>query len=126
MYSHLQAQDPLVFRFTQLRESGISKEEAWKVMAVEILAEAGIVAPDPIEAVRASGQVEYSQVPIEEAKLVRVARIEPDEDDRIKRLLAKAKSEAVISKEDPPKMSSIIRQALRLGLDELERDQARE
>jgi hypothetical protein len=117
----LKARDPLAFRFTQLRESGISKEEAWKLMAVEILAEAGLVAPERAEMVLGAGRVDHSQIPIDEAKLVRVVRIEPEEDDRIKRLLARAKSEASVSKEDPLKMSSVVRQALRLGLNELER-----
>ena len=90
-------------------------------MAVEILAEAGLVAPERAEMVLGAGRVDHSQIPIDEAKLVRVVRIEPEEDDRIKRLLARAKSEASVSKEDPLKMSSVVRQALRLGLDELER-----
>jgi hypothetical protein len=72
----LQARDPLACRFTQLRESGISKEEAWKLMAVEILTEAGLVAPERAEMVLGA---------------------------------------------DPLRMSSVVRQALRLGLDELER-----
>jgi hypothetical protein len=121
----LQAQDPLVFRFIQLRESGVSKEEAWKLMAVEILAEAGLVAPEHMEVAPVARQAVYSQFPIDEAKLVRVVRVEPEEDDRIKILLARAKSEANVSNKDPPKMSSIVRQALRLGLDELERQRYR-
>jgi hypothetical protein len=55
-YSHLQARDPLACRFTQLRESGISKEEAWKLMAVEILTEAGLVAPERAEMVLGAGR----------------------------------------------------------------------
>ena len=94
-------------------------------MAVKILAEVGLVAPEPPEKVPVSGRVEYSQVPIDEAKLVRVVRIEPAEDDRIQRVLAKAKRKADVSRGDPPTMSSVVRQALRLGLDELERERYR-
>jgi hypothetical protein len=103
----------------------MSKDEAWKVMAVQILAGAGLVAPERLEMVPVPGRIEHSQVPIGEAKLVRVVRIEPEEDDRIRRLLASAKIDASVSKEDSPKMSSIVRQALRLGLDELERERYR-
>jgi hypothetical protein len=117
----LQAQDPLVLRFTKLRESGISKDEAWKVMAVEILADAGIVAPESLVENPAPGRAESIQISIDEAKLVRPIRIEPEDDDRIQRLVARAKGEASVSRRDSPNMSSIMRQALRLGLDELER-----
>jgi len=103
----------------------MSKEEAWKVMTVEILANAGMVAPENLGEIPVSGRAEPDEFAIDEAKLLRVVRIEPEEDDRIKRLLARGKSEANISKEDPPKMSSIVRQALRLGLDELERQRYR-
>ncbi len=94
------------------------------MMAVEILAGTGIVAPEHMEGVTVPGWAESSRVPIEEAKLVRVIRIEPADDDRIQRLVAQAKSEASVSKEDSPNVSSVIRRALRLGLDELEREHA--
>ncbi len=100
----------------------MSTEEAWKVMAVQILVAAGIVAPENLGAIPTLEQTESGEFDIDEAMLVRVIRIEPAEDARIKRLVARAKSEADISKEDPQKMSSIIRRALRLGLDELERE----
>jgi len=60
-------------------------------------------------------------IPIFESKLVKVIRIEPADDDRIEALLAQAEKEAALSKKDAPSESSIMRQALRLGLDELER-----
>ena len=86
-------------------------------MAVEILAEAGSVAPERMEVAPVARQAVCSQFPLDEAKLVRVIRIEPEEDDRIKiLLLARAKTETNVSNEDPPKMSSIVRQALRLVL----------
>jgi hypothetical protein len=103
----------------------MSKEEAWKVMAVEILAGAGLVAPEPSDTFQVPRRVEYVTVPIDEAKLIRVVRIEPAEDDRVQRLLAQARSKADVSREDPPSMSSVVRQALRLGLDELERERYR-
>lgn len=61
------------------------------------------------------------RIPILESKLIKVIRIEPADDDRINALAAEAKKEAALSKRDAPSESSIIRQALRLGLDELER-----
>jgi hypothetical protein len=103
----------------------MSKDEAWKVMAVEILANAGIAAPESLLSLASRQQAESDHLAIDEAKLVKVARIEPAEDDRIQRLLAQAKIEAGVSRKDPPSMSSIIRQALRLGLDDLERQSAK-
>jgi len=94
-------------------------------MAVEILANAGIAAPESLLSLASREQAESDYLAIDEAKLVKVARIEPAEDDRIQRLLAQAKIEAGVSRKDPPSMSSIIRQALRLGLDDLERQSAR-
>jgi len=120
----LQTRDTLVKRFSWLRESGMSKEEAWQVMAVEILADAGLVAQEMLEGVPVSRQIESSQAPIEEAKLLKPVRIEPEDDDRIQRLVARAKSDASVSRGDPPNMSSIMLRALRLGLDELEREHA--
>ncbi len=120
-YSHLKFKDPLASRFTQLRESGLSKEEAWKVLAVETLADAGLMEPNPLERARVSSGPEQIQILIAEAKVVTTVRIEPAEDDRINRLVAQARAETAVSKGDNPSQSSIIRQALRLGLDELER-----
>ena len=120
-YSHLQVKDPLVTRFAQLRESGLSIGEAWKVLAVETLANAGLVEDELLERARVHTGSKAGQIPVLEAKLVKVIRIEPAEDDRIKRLVALRRGEATLSKGDDPSQSSIIRQALRLGLDELER-----
>jgi len=97
----LQAPDPLVLHFTQLRESGMSKEDAWKVMAVEILAGAGIVALERLKAIQVPGQAEPSRFAIDEAKLVRVIRVEPADDDRIKRLVALGATKASLSKGIP-------------------------
>ena len=111
-------------RFSRLRESGLSMEEAWKVIAVETLADAGLVEPEPLVRAMVSQRLQAGQVPVLEAKLVKVIRIEPAEDDRIKALIARGRGETAISKGDDPSQSSIIRQALRLGLDELERRNA--
>jgi len=102
----------------------MSKEEAWEVMAVEILTDAGLVAPNHPEGVPVPARTESIQVSIEEAKLLRPLRIEPEDDDRIRRLLVAARSEGAVSREDRPSMSSIARRALRLGIDELERRNA--
>ena len=93
-------------------------------MAVEILTDAGLVAPSHLEGVPVPARTESIQVSIEEAKLLRPLRIEPGDDDRIRRLLVAARSEATVSREDRPSMSSIARRALRLGIDELERRNA--
>jgi hypothetical protein len=103
----------------------MSKDQAWQLMAVEILANAGIVAPESLGSPASHEQAKSDHLAIDEAKLVKVARIEPAEDDRIQRLLAQARSEAHVSRKDAPSMSSIIRQALRLGLDDLERELAK-
>ncbi len=55
----------------------MSKEEAWEVMAVEILTDAGLVAPNHPEGVPVPARTESIQVSIEEAKLLRPLRIEP-------------------------------------------------
>jgi hypothetical protein len=120
-YSHLQIKDPLASRFTQLRESGLSVDEAWKVLAIETLADAGLVEPEQLQRARVDTGSKHDQIPVLEAKLVTTIRIEPTDDDRIKALLARARREAALSKGDDPDQISIIRQALRLGLDELER-----
>ncbi len=123
-YSLLQSPDPLAARFSRLLESGMSKEDAWKVMAVEILADAGIIVPEHLEPSPASTRTESVQIPVFEAKLVKVIRIEPADDDRIRALLGQARREVAVSKGDSPSESSVIRRALRLGLDALERERA--
>ncbi|HEX4921713.1 MAG TPA: hypothetical protein VFV92_13365 [Candidatus Bathyarchaeia archaeon] len=80
----MQIKDRLVNRFTTLRESGLSVDEAWKVIAVETLADVGLVEPEPLERARISLGPEADQVPVIEAKLVKVIRLEPEEDDRIR------------------------------------------
>ncbi len=123
-YSLLQSPDPLAARFSRLLESGMSGEDAWKVMAVEILADAGIIPPEHLEPSPASTRTESVQIPVFEAKLVKVIRIEPADDDRIRALLGQARREVAVSKGDSPSESSVIRRALRLGLDTLERERA--
>jgi hypothetical protein len=120
-YSHLRIKDPLARRFSHLRESGLSVDEAWRVMALETLADAGLVEPKPIERARVPSGPQADQFPVFEAKLVTTIRLDPADDDRINALVARAKAETAISKSDDPSQSSIIRQALRLGMDELER-----
>lgn len=124
-YSLLQIKDPLASRFTQLRESGLSVEEAWKVLAVETLTDAGLIEPDLSDGSRVSSGPEQVQILIAEAKLVTTVRVEPEEIDRINRLVAQARAETALSIGDKPSQSSIIRQALRLGLGDLERGNAR-
>jgi hypothetical protein len=117
----LQIKDRLVSRFSQLRESGLSIDEAWKVLAVETLADAGLVETKPLGRARVPLGPKAGQFPVFEAKLVMTIRLDPADDDRINALVARAKAETVISRGDDPSQSSIIRQALRLGMDELER-----
>ena len=121
----MQIKDPLASRFSHLRESGLSIEEAWKVIAVDTLIKAGLIEPEPLERAQVRGGSTPGQLPILEAKLVKVIRIEPAEDDRIKALVAQGAKDSSLSKSDHPSQSSIIRQALRLGLDELERNARR-
>ena len=78
----------------------------------------------PSEKARVAAEPQTVHIPIFESKLVKVIRIEPADDDRIEALLAQAKKEAAVSKRDGTSESSIIRQALRLGMDELERRNA--
>jgi hypothetical protein len=73
------------------------------------------------EKARVAAEPEAVHIPIFESKLVKVIRIEHADHSRIEALLALAKREAAVSKKDAPSESSIIRQALRLGLGELER-----
>jgi hypothetical protein len=75
----------------------------------------------PSEKARVAAEPQTVHIPIFESKLIKVIRIEPADDDRIKALVVQAEMEAALSKKDAPSEGSIIRQALRLGLDELER-----
>lgn len=113
--------DPLAGRFSQLRESGLSVDEAWKVIAFETLADAGLIEPQLLEERSIRTGPEHGKVPTLEAKLVKVIRLEPNDDDRIRALVDTAKMRTALTRGDDPTQSSIIRQALRLGLDELER-----
>jgi len=91
---------------------------------VEILVNVGLIVPERLDPSPASIRTESVQVPVLEAKLVKVVRIEPEDDDRIRRLHSQARTEAAVSKGDTPSESSVIRRAIRLGLDELERRRA--
>lgn len=73
---------------------------------------------------RVGAEPQTVHIPIFESKLVKTIRIEPADDDRIIALVAQAEKETALSKRDTPSESSIIRQALRLGMDELERRNA--
>jgi hypothetical protein len=75
----------------------------------------------PSENARVVAEPETVHIPILESKLIKVIRIEPEDDDRIRALVAQAEKEAALAKRDAPSESSIIRQAIRLGLDEFER-----
>jgi len=75
----------------------------------------------PSEKERVVVEPQTVHIPIFESKLVKTVRIEPADDDRLKALVTQAGKEAALSKRDGPSESSIIRQALRLGMDELER-----
>jgi hypothetical protein len=75
----------------------------------------------PSEKERVAAEPQTVRIPIFESKLVKTVRIEPEDDDRLMALVAQAEKEASLSKKDGPRESSIIRQALRLGMDELER-----
>jgi hypothetical protein len=78
----------------------------------------------PSEKARVAAEPQTVHIPIFESKLIKVIRIEPADDDRIKGLVARAEKEAALSKKDAPTESSIIRQALRLGMDEIDRRNA--
>jgi hypothetical protein len=116
----LQIKDQLAHRFTSLREAGLSIDEAWKVIAIETLAEAGLVAPEPLDRTRIPATTQSGQIPLIEAKLVKVFRIEPVQDDRIKAYVARAKANGEDRSE-----GSVMRQALEIGMGELEKRQAR-
>ena len=124
-YSLLQSQALLPGRYIRFLESGMSKEDAWKLLVMEILVNAGLIAPEHLNPSPASVQTESVQIPVFEAKLVKVIRIEPEEDNRIRAVLSHAKEDAVTAKGDVPTESSVIRQAIRLGLDELEKQRSR-
>ena len=118
--------DKLSDRFNWLLESGMSMEDAWRILSVEILANAGIVAPRHLESSATEPEgVATGRIPIYESKTIKVVRIDPEDDDRIQALLSRARQEAAASKVDAPTESSIIRRAIRLGLDELQRQNER-
>jgi hypothetical protein len=118
----MEKQDQLATRFSGLLGTGMSKEDAWKVIAVQVLADAGMIAPQklgpPAIPLR---RTESGKIPIYESKLIKVVRIDPEDDDRIRALLGRAQRESSAVKSDAPTESAIIRQAIRLGLGELER-----
>jgi len=118
------ATQDLATRFTGLLATGMSKEDAWKVIAVEALADIGLIAPEQLSPPRIPlRRTESGKIPIYESKLIKVVRIEPSDDDRIRALLGRAQRESGAVKSDAPTESAIIRQAIRLGLDELERQE---
>ena len=123
-YSLLQPQDPQAARITRLLESGMSKEDAWKLLVMEILVNTGLIVPEQLNPSPASVRTESVQIPIFEAKLVKVIRIEPEEDNRIRAVLSHAREDTAAAKGDVPTESSVIRQAIRLGLDELEKQRS--
>jgi hypothetical protein len=79
----------------------------------------------PSEKEQVAVEPQTVHIPIFESKLVKTVRIEAADDDRLIALVAHAEKEAALSKKDGPSESSIIRQALRLGMDELERRNSR-
>jgi len=99
----------------------LSKDEAWRIMALETLADAGLIQSARLTT---PPQPEHStsvSVPILESKVLKVVRIEPEDNARIRTLLKLEREDAGAARQDPPSESSIIRRALRLGLDELQR-----
>jgi len=122
----MEKQDQLATRFSGLLGTGMSKEDAWKVIAVEVLAEAGMIAPQQLRPPRIPlGRTETGKIPIYESMTIKVIRIDPADEDRIQALLDRARRESSAAKSDAPTESSIIRQAIRLGLGELERQSFR-
>jgi hypothetical protein len=116
------ATQDLATRFTGLLATGMSKEDAWKVIAVEALADIGLIAPEELNPPRIPlRRTESGTIPIYESKTIKVVRVDLEDDDRIRALLARAQRESSAVKSDAPTESAIIRQAIRLGLDELER-----
>src|SRR5436309_15796725 len=117
-------QDQLAIRFSGLLATGMSKEDAWKVLAVEVIADAGMIAPQQLSPPSIPLlRTESGRIPIYESKLVKVVRIDPEEDDRIRAILGRVRQASTGAKSDAPTESAVIRQALRLGLDELERQE---
>jgi len=117
-------QDKLSDRFNWLLESGMSMEDAWRILSVEILANAGVVAPRNLESSATEPEgVATGRIPIYESKVIKVVRVDPSDDDRIRALLSRVRQASTGAKSDAPTESSLIRQALRLGLDELERQE---
>src|SRR2546425_5994646 len=116
------ATQDLATRFTGLLATGMSKEDAWKVIAVEALADIGLITPEELNPPRIPlRRTESGTIPIYESKTIKVVRVDLEDDDRIRALLARAQRESSAVKSDAPTESAIIRQAIRLGLDELER-----
>ncbi len=117
------ATQDLATRFTELVATGMSRENAWKVIAVEALADIGLIAPEQLSPPRPLGRTESGKMPIDESKVLKVVRVDPADDDRIRTLLGRATQASAGVKSDAPTESAVIRQALRLGLDELERQE---
>lgn len=95
------------------------------MIAVDTLVDAGLLEASDLEGTRILTASKGRQVPVLEAKLVKTIRIEPADDDRIRALVTQANTDPLLSRKDDSSQSSIIRQALRLGLDELERRNSR-
>jgi hypothetical protein len=118
------ATQDLATRFTGLLATGMSKEDAWKVIAVEALADIGLIAPEQLSPPRIPlRRTESGRIPIYESKVIKVLRVDPAEDDRIRALLGRAIQASTGVKSDAPTESAILRQAIRLGLNELERQE---
>jgi len=91
---------------------------------VEILANAGVVAPRNLESSATEPEgVATGRIPIYESKVIKVVRVDPSDDDRIRALLSRVRQASTGAKSDAPTESSLMRQVLRLGLDELERQE---
>jgi hypothetical protein len=69
------------------------------------------------------GRTKEGMIPIYESKVIKVVRVDPSEDDRIRALLGRAIQASTGVKSDAPTESAILRQAIRLGLEELERQE---
>jgi hypothetical protein len=111
-------------RFRSLLESGMSMEDAWRILSGEILSSTGVVEPRHLEPSEPPPEgVATGRIPIYESKTLKVVRIEPEDDDRIRALLGRMKQASAGTRSDAPTESAIIRRALRLGLDELERQE---
>ena len=118
------ATQDLATRFTGLLATGMSKEDAWKVIAVEALADVGLIAPEELNPPRIPlRRTESGKIPIYESKVIKVFRVDPADDDRIRALLGRVTQASTGVKSDAPTESSLLRQAVHLGLDELERQE---